>query len=61
MKTKEDWDVLVAELLETAKEKHSLKEESAMLADENIQFADFLSKIGYNTEEIDNIAKGLSL
>ena len=61
MKNKQDWDVLVAELLETAKEKHSLIEENAMIADENIQFADFLRKLGYNTEEIDNIAKGFSL
>jgi len=61
MKTKRDWDALVIELVSIAKEKQGLKEENAMLADENIKFARYLRELGYNTTEIDNIAKGFDL
>ena len=61
MKTKRDWDALVIELVSIAKEKQGLKEENAMLADENIKFARYMRELGYTTTEIDNIAKGFDL
>ena len=61
MKTKRDWDALVIELVSIAKEKQGLKEENAMLADENRKFARYLRELGYTTTEIDNIAKGFDL
>ena len=38
-----------------------LKTEIDMLANENIKFARYLRELGYNTTEIDNIAKGFDL
>jgi hypothetical protein len=44
-------DILIDEIFE-------IKEEKDMLAEENKNFAEFLKKLGYSQNEIDNIAAG---